>query len=914
MSYFRIVLCLLAIFLFFGYASSANEDLEALKMSKSSPVMEGLRLQENLCLKAAIHSNVTALSPEALSILNDGDKSWGIDISALKENPLAIVFTGRPPWVTSVVVTKQGNVDIELTFKDLEGLELRPVYMIREDVRSGGAADLIFEFEPIRVTALVIEAFGDGSVAEVESYFAQADTDDGLDEIITEWVEKYKGTPCGGKNSKDSRKSAHGLANQLVSRLGWMWRYDWGNSLAWEQDFTREGNFWDIDQVDLVFFKGHGNAGLFAFSHKFNDCYVFNTECTREWGETDLEWAAFSSCKVLAESAWDNWHRVFDRLHLICGMKTNIRSAALGGEFGKQLAKYKRTFPSSWFKAVKKLHRPWWWWLAKKKRRTAVVMAEVYDNFNDHAWGAGYVSPDPTYNSIYWTWTYTFKGIKDDGPILFDPYWATTIAYPDQGNTTFLVPEQILARSPGAAIPLQIVSPLTVDTSYVRALADDFCTHYSIFCSTPILYDDTLQVYSTFDGAHELYVDIVSGGWDYMNSSTYATPVGSAPSIISEGQASDSLFVFMSNVGFLPSERTEYDAAWLYQSAVDDETGAEDSTMDLTITNGYARTIDGYAVAGPGGHIAVDFGDGGEVQSAEYNGWRDVTAGASISSISLQDALDDLAYSGPEITIGGMPDCDEFLVDTAVLGYYEPASGEIAAELPIVWMVYGYCVNEELNDTSECEILIPAEYRHPRSEILNPPEDITIPAGQGLTLQGTASGGNPPYVYEWYSDVDGHVGSDSALTIPPLSVLAFQPETSHTIMLEVTDANGAVDYDYVVVTVQTETGKIPTLSEWGLIIFSLLILTLITTVVVKRRMAGIGAGGDMTMPISGPLFFPAQFIKSLTMMLGAAGVILIAATLISGSIPIRDIVGTILSAGIVAYIVHLWIVSSRSDD
>jgi len=105
----------------------------------------------------------------------------------------------------------------------------------------------------------------------------------------------------------------------------------------------------------------------------------------------------------------------------------------------------------------------------------------------------------------------------------------------------------------------------------------------------------------------------------------------------------------------------------------------------------------------------------------------------------------------------------------------------------------------------------------------------------------------------------------------------------------------------------------PTLSEWGLIIFSLLILTLITTVVVKRRMAGIGAGTDASLPISGPLFFPALFIRVLTVTIGLSAVILVVATVISGSVPLRDIVGTILSGSIVAYIIHLWLGASNTD-
>jgi len=109
----------------------------------------------------------------------------------------------------------------------------------------------------------------------------------------------------------------------------------------------------------------------------------------------------------------------------------------------------------------------------------------------------------------------------------------------------------------------------------------------------------------------------------------------------------------------------------------------------------------------------------------------------------------------------------------------------------------------------------------------------------------------------------------------------------------------------------TAVNEIPTLSEWGLIIFSLLILTMITVVVTRRRTAS-AAGGGADVTLNGPLFVPHVFVKTLTVTLGLAAVILTAATVLSSSVPLRDIAGTILSAGIVAYMAHLWFIG-RND-
>lgn len=109
------------------------------------------------------------------------------------------------------------------------------------------------------------------------------------------------------------------------------------------------------------------------------------------------------------------------------------------------------------------------------------------------------------------------------------------------------------------------------------------------------------------------------------------------------------------------------------------------------------------------------------------------------------------------------------------------------------------------------------------------------------------------------------------------------------------------------------TSEIPTLSEWGMIIFSLLILSLATVVVVRRRMAltPAGAGMGTSSTISGPTIVPALFWKTLVIVETIAMSILLLIIATTGSIPLRDIAGTLISSAIAAYIVHLWILAGR---
>ena len=80
---------------------------------------------------------------------------------------------------------------------------------------------------------------------------------------------------------------------------------------------------------------------------------------------------------------------------------------------------------------------------------------------------------------------------------------------------------------------------------------------------------------------------------------------------------------------------------------------------------------------------------------------------------------------------------------------------------------------------------------------------------------------------------------------------------------------------------------------------------------VAANRSSAGVGGSVT--ISGPIFAPARYMKALIVTLSLAVIVLITAMAISGSLPVRDIIGTILSAAIVAYIAHLWIVPRNKE-
>jgi hypothetical protein len=127
-----------------------------------------------------------------------------------------------------------------------------------------------------------------------------------------------------------------------------------------------------------------------------------------------------------------------------------------------------------------------------------------------------------------------------------------------------------------------------------------------------------------------------------------------------------------------------------------------------------------------------------------------------------------------------------------------------------------------------------------------------------------------------------------------------------------TDPDGATTVQMTLLPVR----DIPTLSEWGLIIFSLLGLTF-GAIFIRRRhavLAAVGAGsGQFTERAGAALFVLPLYIKVLAAMLTVAVVGFVLVTWGLGPVSAVDVGGTLTCAVIVAYLVHLWILSSRES-
>jgi hypothetical protein len=109
---------------------------------------------------------------------------------------------------------------------------------------------------------------------------------------------------------------------------------------------------------------------------------------------------------------------------------------------------------------------------------------------------------------------------------------------------------------------------------------------------------------------------------------------------------------------------------------------------------------------------------------------------------------------------------------------------------------------------------------------------------------------------------------------------------------------------------------IPTLSEWSLIIFTLLGLTFGAIFIRRRQSILAGVGGDGIQSTNGSratLFVPSLYAKVLVATLALVAIGITIAIWWFGSLSATDIGGTLTSTVILAYIVHLWILSRRES-
>jgi hypothetical protein len=764
----------------------------------------------DLCQSAEAFRRTSDVHKAPAPLAIDGDLNTGVLIRS-DQAPVEIRFVGHPPWVSSVIVHHDAELDFELRGRDIYKTEIEIDFEADKLLTGDGFATTSFQHRGVWLTSLILAPSDDaeGRIYEVEAYFDDFDTDDGRNEFGIEYVQNYRGSACGGYISPVAHWDAYVFGQELQYLLGWDRNFFFGNELALEVDFD-EANDLFVDDVDLVYFTGMGWDDLLWFRGvHLNDesCQLHSEEVYQEWGDVDLEWIILNSSRTLSGDC--PWCESFYGLHGIMG----FRSKAWGLRF------YTRGTPAlldGWIWKYPSLDVYFPVWSVFKSAvyfsygvlgRFDIVGVFAYSiRDREYLWGGG--------------------GVHYDDPLPGHGHWVVRMdesSYPCKNSANIdLTSKVAIGSADGTAPRISIVADLadrvaqrsdtlyrlivqhrTVDQAYASDLADSFCLNYGFFCERDQSHNVQLGTYEIYDGPHVLTVFEATGGWHYVRADLGTIHGDFAPDLLEESEVQPASEALWGHFGGLPADTVHLGPGYM-KSSLYDNSGmlVPDSSWHVDVSMAYTRFRNGMPIIGPGAGMQAVFGDGEAVHSIYHGGWREVVEGEPIQTITAQEAIDNIASSGYDVTFFGVPHHDELVIWGADLGYYEPAVDSVVDELQPIWILRSFCILE--SDTGQVDIVVSAEHLNPVATIVMPENDTTINEGEVLTLSGDATG-EPPFAYTWYSDVDGCLDTGQVVTVSSLSAVCRDGTNyGHIITLEVADGNGMIDYDVVSVTVLRE--------------------------------------------------------------------------------------------------------------
>ncbi len=130
-------------------------------------------------------------------------------------------------------------------------------------------------------------------------------------------------------------------------------------------EFTTHKNSY-VDNMDIAYYSGHGNWWYIGMGPGAGSPSGVNLRTAGGYGQTDLEFIIFQSCKVLPSipdlsNWWSAWvpNGIFQGLHQAIGYRTNSYSGnGISNNFGSRVRANQRVW-QAWFAAVND-ERSWW--------------------------------------------------------------------------------------------------------------------------------------------------------------------------------------------------------------------------------------------------------------------------------------------------------------------------------------------------------------------------------------------------------------------------------------------------------------------------------------------------------------------------------------------------------------------------
>jgi hypothetical protein len=662
-------------------------------------------------------------------------------------------------------------------------------------------------------------------------------------EVAAEYVGNYPGW-------KDDLPNAHGNAFGFVNTLRLAGEactvgrcYVRMNSDAWERDFKRHdlggknNNY--VDDVDIVFYEGHGNPWGFTFytpsgPGTHDDEFLHYTDARMAWGDKDAEYIALMSCSVLAQSHVSDWRQTMNGLHLLLGFKTTAYDTrGFGARFARNILSHNR-IRTAWFRACD-THQP--------SGVMASVLAEDMLNLRD-TWYYRYHLPRDA------NWVLTTHSCGSVSPLVS----ANLVTAAEPGKVTEVMP---VFATPALSLDEQraewasLTDAFEVPTRAVRVSGLSATGTYST---------------SIVDG-RELEMDQANGLFYYIDHNLlYTMTTPSRVQTISAASAKDIADQFLADKGLMPGDALF--TTVMTEGATELETVTTTGGLQSSTTRVLAETVTDYQVfysrvltyttetiqdgkvvqqvetvpvVGPGSKLKVYVSAGGgaaRVASAgaegavvgAMGGWRGIDDKAGQRAI--QSTVPILPYAmieqlfrqlEPQVALEHVPFNNptqkEILQYT--LGYWEEPTGAGQAELYPAYILNARYEGEAGPGITQTVVVTDYTYLPANEEYMRPlaridaHSDLSVTYAPGEVITATAAdasltlaqlgyhssltftlGAGGDYLYDWYLgsvEDDNHIGSGRNLahTITIPSDASHAVPVPQTVILVVTDSDSA---------------------------------------------------------------------------------------------------------------------------
>lgn len=221
-------------------------------------------------------------------------------------------------------------------------------------------------------------------------------------EIGIEWVNDYHSA------SWPDLENCQEEAERFQTRLNGVSVFNWGDDLAWDQDFEQSGastwhpsgtdHLW-ADDVDIVFYSGHGQSSGPRFGETNQDTGE-PKHSELQLGNKDLEWAVFDACYVLEEGGkyYDHCYDIFQGLHYMFGFHTISHDSPSRGEIFADYLNAGETVRQAWINACQETEDADVEWAYLRAGSSGTT------TYSEQWFSAGSVSsdPNPSTQTIYY--------------------------------------------------------------------------------------------------------------------------------------------------------------------------------------------------------------------------------------------------------------------------------------------------------------------------------------------------------------------------------------------------------------------------------------------------------------------------------------------------------------------------------